>query len=215
MRSLLPGVALAAALFVPQLRAETTANFGWVSEYLFRGVFQEDSSAFGGLDYAGERGFYAGVWGADVGAGLETDLYFGFAGGERVTYKVGFTGYYYTDDFDDTYQEVNVGVGYGLFALDIAAGEWDGFGAPADYMFTSVTVSPEKGPYFKLGRFGQDFSGDYFEIGYAWSLQDDDVDLTIALTTSDDLNVNDPDDLETGDYALVFGVKKTLTLGDR
>ncbi|HLF12035.1 MAG TPA: hypothetical protein VJA26_12545 [Gammaproteobacteria bacterium] len=39
------------------------------------------------------------------------------AGGEDFTYKIGYTGYYYTDDFDDTYNEVNLGIGYGIFAL--------------------------------------------------------------------------------------------------
>ena len=72
--------------------------------------------------------------------GSRPTLYFGFAGGEDFTYKIGYTGYYYTDDFDDTYNEVNLGIGYGMFALDVAIGEWDGFGTPADYTFTSVTI---------------------------------------------------------------------------
>ena len=99
-------------------------------------------------------------------------LYFGFAGGDKFTYKIGYTGYYYTDDFDDTYNEVNLGVGYGMFALDVAVGEWDGFGTPADYTFTSVTISPEKGPYYKFGSFGDEFDGDYFELGYTYSIED-------------------------------------------
>ena len=70
-------------------------------------------SAYAGIDYAADGGFYLGTWGADVGDGLETDVYFGFAGGDNFTYKIGYTGYFYTDDFDDTYQEVNLGIGYG------------------------------------------------------------------------------------------------------
>jgi hypothetical protein len=194
--------------------AEVSANIGWTSEYIFRGIFQEDSSAFAGVDYAHDSGFYLGTWGADVGDGLETDLYFGYAGGEDFTYKIGYTGYYYTDDFDDTYNEVNLGIGYGLFALDVAIGEWDGFGTPLDYTFTSVTLSPEKWPYFKFGSFGDDFDGDYFELGYVYSMEDMGVDLSFALVTSDDLNVSDPDDGETGEYNIVFGIKKTIGLGD-
>jgi uncharacterized protein (TIGR02001 family) len=77
------GVAAAAAVIVPvSAIAEASSNMGWVSEYIFRGVFQEDSSAYAGIDYATDAGFYLGTWGADVGTGLETDLYFGFGSGE-------------------------------------------------------------------------------------------------------------------------------------
>ena len=80
--------------------AELTANAGWVSDYIFRGIFQEDSSPYGGIDWASDSGFYAGVWGADVEIGLETDIYFGYSGefGEDFGFTVGFTGYYYTED---------------------------------------------------------------------------------------------------------------------
>ena len=69
-----------------------------------------------------------------------------------------------------------------------------------DYTFTSVTMAPEKWPYFKIGSFGDDFDGDYFEMGYTMSVGGDDgVDLTFALVQSDDLDVNNPDD---GDEAM-------------
>ena len=222
-KKILVTTALLAAAIPGVTLADTSANAGWSSEYIFRGIFQEDSSAYAGLDYATDSGLYVGTWGADVGLGLETDLYFGFAGGEDFTYKIGFTGYYYTDDFDDTYQEINLGVGYGIFALDVAIGEWDGFGTPYDYTFTSITISPEKGPYYKFGLWGDDFgdlltAGDpeYFEIGYAHSLEDLGVDLSIAVTFSDDLVVANPDDGNEAlaDYALVFGVKKTFGIGE-
>ena len=159
IKNLVPALVLSTVVVPATSMAETTANIGWVSEYLYRGIFQEDSSAFAGVDYTHDSGFYLGTWGADVGDGLETDLYFGFAGGDKFTYKIGYTGYYYTDDFDDTYNEVNLGIGYGIFALDVAVGEYDGFGNPADYTFTSLTISPEKGPYYKYGTFGEDFTG--------------------------------------------------------
>jgi hypothetical protein len=204
--------------------AETSANIGWVSEYIFRGVYQEDSSAYAGIDYASDNGFYVGTWGADVGQGLETDLYAGYAGGDDFTYKIGYTGYFYTDDFDDTYNEINLGLGYGMFALDVAVGEWDGFGNSVDYNFASLTISPEKGPYYKLGFWGDDFEsvlvgpggdGDYLEVGYAYTVEEMGVDLSVAVTFSEDLAVGNPDDGENaGDYALVFGIKKTLDFGE-
>jgi hypothetical protein len=148
-------------------------------------------------------------------------LYFGFAGGDSFTWKVGYTGYFYTDDFDDTYQEVNLGIGASIFALDVAVGEWDGFGNSQDYIFASLTVSPEVGPYYKLGSWSGDYadllfagSAEYLEVGHVFSLEDFGVDVSIAATWSEDLVVGDWDDGEiTGDYAIVFGVKKNFTLG--
>jgi hypothetical protein len=120
---------------------------------------------------------------------------------------IGATGYFYTDDFDDTYKEINLGIGYGLFSLDFALGEWDGFGQKEDYTFTSVTFAPEKGPYFTIGAFGRDFDGEYFEIGYERSVAD--IDLSIAMTYSDNLPVT----RSSGKYALVFGISKTFGIG--
>jgi len=214
-RTWVPALVLAAAAAPATSNAQLSANIGWASEYLYRGIFQEDSSASAGVDYASDSGFYLGTWGADVGEGLETDLYFGYAGGEDFTYKIGYTGYYYTDDFDDTYNEVNLGIGYGIFALDVAIGEWDGFGTPADYTFTSITIAPEMWPYFKVGSFSDDFDGDYFEMGYVYSIEEHGVDLSVAVVTSDDLIVNNPDDSEDfGEWALTFGIKKNISFGE-
>jgi hypothetical protein len=216
IKKLVPALVLSTVVVPATSMAEVTANMGWVSEYIFRGIHQDDSSAYAGVDFTA-GGFYLGTWGADVGDGLETDLYFGFAGGENFTYKIGYTGYYYTDDFDDTYNEVNLGIGYGMFALDVAVGEWDGFGTPADYMFTSVTIAPEKGPYYKFGSFSDDFDGDYLELGYTYSMEEMGVDLSVAVTFSDDLPVSDSADDgfggESGEYALVFGIKKNIGVG--
>lgn len=200
---------LAAAAATPAIsQAEVTANIGWLSDYIFRGIIQAPSSASGGIDYSSDNGFYIGTWGADVDQGLETDLYFGYSGGDKVTYTAGYTGYFYTDDFDDTYNEINLGVAYGIFALDVAVGRWDGFGNSQDYTFTSITISPEKGPYFKVGGFSQDFDGSYFELGYTWSFEDQGIDLSFMYDHSSDLAV----DLNGGDNAIVFGITKNFTL---
>ena len=55
-----------------------------------------------------------------MGEGLEYDLYAGYGMdiGE-VSVGVGFTGYYYTDDFDETYEEVNLSIGYAQCRLVI------------------------------------------------------------------------------------------------
>ena len=89
-------VALLSVLSTPVLALEVTANAGWMSEYIFRGTHQDDSSAMGGIDLKTENGFYLGNWDADVGAGLETDLYGGYNGtlGD-FTYGIGATGYFF------------------------------------------------------------------------------------------------------------------------
>ena len=191
--------------------ADVSANIGMVSDYLYRGIYQEDASASAGIDYENDNGFYIGTWGADVGDGIETDLYFGY-GGEvgDFNWGVGYTGYYYTDDFDDTYTEINLGIGYGMFALDFASGEWDGFGTPQDYTFTSLTLELPSGPYFTFGSFGDEFDGDYFEIGYGFDWQG--LDLSIALVTSNDLVVSQDNPL--AEYNLIFGVSKSIAIGE-
>ena len=164
---------------------EVSYNIGYASEYYFRGIKQKDSSASMGADYE-NGGFYIGTWAADVGDGLEVDGYFGYGieteGGFSAS--LGFTGYYYTGEFDDTYEEVNLNLGYGMFGLEYSVGEWDGFGAPADYDFLALTISGENGFYGTYGSFGDDFDGDYLELGYGTTIAD--LDIGIAAIFSDE-----------------------------
>ena len=191
--------------------AQLSANIGMVSDYLYRGIFQSSSSAFAGLDYEHDSGFYIGTWGADVGSGIETDLYFGYGGSAGdFGWGVGFTGYYYTDDWDDTYEEFNLGVSYGGLSLDVAVGEYGNFGAPQDYSFVSVGYEFPGGAYITFGSFGQDSDGSYGEIGYGFDFMG--LDLSMALVASSDLQVSE--DPEDGDFALIFGVTKGISFGE-
>ncbi len=199
--------------FVPAVAmADLSANVGMVSDYVFRGIFQSASSAFAGIDYEDDSGFYIGAWGADVSDGLETDLYFGY-GSEvgDITWGFGFTGYYYTDSFDETYTELNLSLGYGMFSLDVAIGDYD-IPDPTgdDYTFISLTFELPSGPYFTYASFGDEFTGDYIEVGYGFEWQG--VDLSIAYITSDDLAVSQGNPL--ADHTLVFGISKSFALGE-
>jgi len=190
--------------------AQFSGNVGYMSDYIFRGVFQEDSSAMGGLDYEHDSGFYIGTWAADVGDGLETDLYFGYGGSSGdFSYSIGFTGYFYTDDFDDTYQEINLGVGWAGLSLDFAAGEWDGFGASQDYTFTSLGYEFPAGFYITLGSWGDDFDGDYAELGYGFSWEE--IDFSIAWVNSSDFFVSED---TFADNALTFSISKSFAIGE-
>ncbi len=197
-------LALAALLASATVSADWSANVGWASEYHFRGIFQKNSSASGGVDFE-QNGFYVGTWAADVGDGLEVDGYFGYGGEfEDFGYSIGFTGYYYTGDFDDTYQEINLGGSYGPLAVDVAIGEYENFDGPTqDYTFTSVTLEGN-GFYGTFGTFSQDFDGDYVELGYDTSFSE--VDIGIALILAND------DLIEDEDETLVFTIGKSFDL---
>lgn len=185
--------------------AQWSANAGWASEYHFRGIFQKNSSASAGIDYEAE-GFYAGAWTADVGDGLEVDGYFGYGGEvEDFTYGIGFTGYYYTGDFDDTYQEINLSGGYGILTVDIAIGEYDNFDGPTqDYTFASITLEDDSGLYGTFGTFSQDADGDYLEVGYGTTISD--IDFGVALILANDDLIGDEDE------TLIFTIGKSFDL---
>ena len=190
---------------------EVSYNIGFVSEYYFRGIKQKDSSASAGMDYE-NGGFYIGTWAADVGDGLEVDGYFGYGieteGGFSAS--LGFTGYYYTGEFDDTYEEINLNLGYGIASLEYSVGEWDGFGDDADYDFIALTLESESGFYGTYGSFGKDFDGDYIELGWGTTISDIDIGIAAILSSdelSDELdNDGDPEESE----AIVFSISKSF-----
>lgn len=187
--------------------SDFSANIGFMSDYYFRGIKQAESSASGGLDWE-HSGFYAGTWIADVDQGIEYDLYAGY-GGEvgDFSYSLGATGYFYTDDFDDTYVEGNLNLGYKWISAEYSQGQYDNFSGPTlDYGFWAVTVE-HKGLYAKYGAFTQDFDGSYGEAGYGTEVAG--IDLGVALIYSDK-------DLAGGDSsetAFVFTIGKTFDLG--
>ena len=182
--------------------SEVSANAGYVSDYLFRGIYQSGSSASAGADYE-VGGFYLGTWVADVGEALEYDLYsgYGVALGD-VSLSIGATGYYYTQDWDQTYEEINFGLGYAGFALDYADGEYDATTGAEDYEFTSIGYSLDNGIGLLYGSFA-DNGGDYIEISYGFDLAG--VDAFVALTVGDDTNT---------DNALVFGLGRSFSIFD-
>lgn len=183
--------ALATALSLISLQAravEVFTNIGWNSEYIYRGIPQKTSSAFGGLDI-GAGGFYAGAWSADVGDGIEIDYYggYGFDVGE-FSFGIGGTMYTYTGDFDDTYKEVNLSAGWKWLTFDAAIGTYDNFDGPElDYQFYALTAE-YNGFYGKFGWFEDDFDGSYVEGGYGGTLtiqETDYFDYAFAVIYSD------------------------------
>jgi uncharacterized protein (TIGR02001 family) len=165
------------AASTPVLAADISANIGWNSQYIFRGIFQSKSSAMGGVDLEA-GGFYLGAWGADVDDGLEIDYYGGYNFDlGPVSLGVGGTLYTYTGDFDDTYKELNFSAGFAFLTFDAAVGSYENFGGPTlDYEFYSLTAE-HNGFYGTVGTFQNDFSGTYLEAGYGSTLNVGETDL--------------------------------------
>ncbi len=192
--------------------ADISYNIGYASEYHFRGILQKNSSASAGVDFE-EGGFYVGTWAADVGDGLETDLYFGYGieTEEGFSASLGFTGYYYTGEFDDTYQEINLNLGYSLFSLEYSVGEYDNFDGPdLDYDFLAGTVELENGLYATYGTFGDDFDGDYVELGWGTTISEIDFGIGFVLASDEISDQLDDDGDATESESLVFTIGKTF-----
>jgi len=118
------------ALMLPAVaQAEVSGNLGVVSQYLFRGVYEnEGTTVQGGLDYAHESGFYAGYWGSSLGYGepggvngFENDMYVGFSGkAGDISYDVGLLYFYYNNVDDADTPELYASVGFGPVSVGMA-----------------------------------------------------------------------------------------------
>jgi uncharacterized protein (TIGR02001 family) len=207
MKKVIASSVLAATAFAgiaAPAMADLSANVGFNSEYYYRGILQKESSANAGIDFEA-GGFYLGTWAADVGDGLETDVYGGYnlELGE-FTVGAGFTGYYYSGDFDDTYEEINLNAGWGFLSVGYSVGEWDGDGGQ-DYDFLQVTAE-HNGFYGTYGTFGKDFDGDYVELGYGTEIGGFDVGIA-GVFSSKELS-----DQDGSSEALIFSIGKTFDL---
>lgn len=206
MRIITTSFAATAMLAASAASAEVTGNLGFMSNYVFRGIEQNDSSAMGGLDW-GNSGFYLGTWAADVDKGLEVDFYggYGFDLGE-FNLGIGGTYYWYTDNFDDDYKEVNLTAGWRWFTVNADIGQWDGFGDEQDYQHYALTWEYE-GFHLKAATFEDDFDGTYYEVGYSTEIAG--FDLSGAYIYSDDDLVGTEDNSN-----LMFTISKTFGLID-
>ena len=203
---------LLAPLAASAQEAEVSANAGWVSQYFYRGIPQKTSSASAGLD-VGIGALSLGTWLADVGDGAEVDL-FGSVGVDvgGGSLSAGGIAYLYTGQFDDTYLEANLGAGYGPVSVEFSIGQYENFGADTlDYWFAGVTAE-HKGFSATVGGFGNDFTGNYGEVGYGFSAAELDWTISGILSDSDLSGLSDENRNPTSGLTLVFGVSKTFDL---
>jgi uncharacterized protein (TIGR02001 family) len=193
------------ALSTPVSAVELTANFGMVTDYIFRGIDASNgrAAAQGGADF-GAGIFYLGTWVStvevptidpvtmlpDEEGGVEIDLYTGLAGevGD-FSWSVGGTYYTYSNSSDDNDTplvddifEGNLNLGWRWFTVSINPGRFDADPNSQDYVFYSLT-GEVNGFYGTVGHWNWDeddvegIDGNYFEAGYSNTLSINDVEL--------------------------------------
>tara|TARA_B100000780_G_scaffold40446_1_gene25122 strand:+ start:799 stop:1398 length:600 start_codon:yes stop_codon:yes gene_type:complete len=144
--------------------AGTSANVGFSSDYIWRGMTQTsgDPAMFGGFDFAAESGFYAGIWGSNVsfseGAGNELDTYLGynFAFGD-IDIDVNYVNFGYPGDSGLDFQEIGVALSYSDFGIAYYSGQ---DGAP-DYMDLSYSIGAFSLSYGDYDSYGTNYAFDW------------------------------------------------------
>lgn len=210
-----------------------TANAAVSNNYIWRGLTQtmNEPAVSGGLDYAADNGFYVGTWVSNVSYApndvfsYEHDIYFGFSGGDSVTYDVGYLYYNYDDIAEFDFGEIYATVGFGDFSVtayvlanteaDEGPGQDFGFGQ-AHYLSLDYAVPLRNDLELGLhvGRHEGDFSeafngvpGDY--VDYGVTLSKGGFSFMISDT---DLDSEVPDGLDNGSVKFVIGYSMDFNL---
>jgi len=186
-------------------------NIGYMSEYWYRGYYMSESSVSFGAD-AEMGNFYVGTWWADVDNGVEYDIYgvynFSLMG---IPMYAGFTGYYYSDNFDSDYQEINIGADMGFMSIDAAVdGEYQLDAGDQGYQHYTITV-----PLSFVGLpidyqyqtwTGEAITGHNHELHYGMTVSGVDVGLMVGrnIDTSHASGLTDNDDSTYANFTLGY-----------
>ncbi|WP_051275355.1 TorF family putative porin [Aestuariibacter salexigens] len=198
-----------------QAAAELSATASVVSDYVFRGISQTDSSPAlqGSIDYAHEGGMYIGAWASNVDFGddanVEIDYYLGFSEDiGAMTLDVSLVYYTYTgyeSEDESDYGEVIIGAGFGDTTLTLAhAIDYVQSGESVTYIGASHDIAL---PYYDLlltlnagYSFGEDALGsNYADYGATLSKTFNGIDTFLAIYSTD---ISDDD---TADARVVVG----------
>ena len=134
-----------------------SANVALTTDYVWRGYSQtdEDPAISGGFDYTDTSGFYAGIWGSNVGfaadTDLELDIYAGFSKdlGNGINWDIGILRYIYpgtslSGDID--WNEYHISASYGIASASINyTNDVYGTGTTAIYYTFGLEYSLPKG----------------------------------------------------------------------
>ena len=186
-------------------------NIGYMSEYWYRGYYMSESSVSFGAD-AEMGNFYVGTWWADVDKGVEYDIYGGYNFSLMgIPMYAGFTGYYYSDNFDSDYQEINIGADMGFMSIDAAVdGEYQLDAGDQGYQHYTITV-----PLSFVGLpidyqyqtwTGEAITGHNHELNYGMTVSGVDVGLMVGrnIDTSHASGLTDNDDSTYANFTLGY-----------
>ena len=186
-------------------------NIGYMSEYWYRGYYMSESSVSFGAD-AEMGNFYVGTWWADVDKGVEYDIYGGYNFSLMgIPMYAGFTGYYYSDNFDSDYQEINIGAYMGFMSIDAAVdGEYQLDAGDQGYQHYTITV-----PLSFVGLpidyqyqtwTGEAITGHNHELHYGMTVSGVDVGLMVGrnIDTSHAAGLTDNDDSTYANFTLGY-----------
>ena len=159
-------------------------NVGYMSDYWYRGVFQSESAVSFGADYD-SNSLYLGTWMADVDQGIEMDIYggYGFTILGMDSY-IGATGYYYSDNFDSDYEEINAGLSYGNVSYDYSVGKYKTT-TEQDYSWSEVTMSFTDNLSVSYGEWGKDLKGSVTKVNFNKTIHDIDFGIEVGKNDSD------------------------------
>ena len=226
-------VAGALAMLSGPAVAEITANATVTNNYLWRGLTQttNDAAVQGGLDYNHESGFYIGTWVSNVKYApddvfsYEHDVYFGFAGGDELTWDVGWLYYNYDNEAKFDFHEIYGSLGYKGFSAtafilsgteaDEGLGQDFGFGSTyylsLDYGFE---LDNGLGIGLHIGRHAGDFNeafngvpGDYTDYNVSFAVKE--FSLTVSGTDLSDVG---PDGLDNDAVKFVIAYSTEFDL---
>ena len=186
-------------------------NIGYMSDYWYRGYFISESSVSFGADV--EMGnFYVGTWWADVDTGMEYDVYAGYNFALMgIPMYAGFTGYYYTDNYDSDYEEYNIGADLGFMAIDAAIdGDYELAAGDQGYQHYTITVplSPVgiNMDYVYQTWTGEAVVGHNHELHYSMTVSGVDVGLVVGrnVDTSHASGLTQHDNSTYGTFTLGY-----------
>lgn len=212
---LLTAAISAAALFATSASfAQLTGNAGVTNNYIWRGLTQtiNEAAVQGGVDYADESGLYVGTWVSNVSYdsddaySYEHDMYFGFAGGEDITYNVGYLYYNYDENAGFDFGEVFAKIGFGNFLAqayfltnaepdetDLGRPDWDFAAFETYYLSGDYSIPLASGATIGLhlgyhdGDFAEAFNGvTEAYMDYNISIAKDGFSFMVSATDLDD-----------------------------
>lgn len=206
---------------------EFSANVGFVTEYSFRGIDQNDEGPAiqGGFDYSHDNGFYAGIWGSNVDfndgdeANVEVDIYAGLSGTlNNVAWDIG--GIYYAypgadSSLDYDFFEAAVALGYD-FGLASVTGSVnyspDFFGSTGDAVYSAAYVDVPLAYDFTLnthiGYQEIDEGTDYtdWSVGLSYSYANFDFSINYI-----DTDLDEPNECADGcEERIIFGISRSF-----